>query len=205
MKVVVLLEHDILTLPNWLDFRFKALLSSHSVMCSPWWPLSAIECPLKSKLPTANYLSPWMVHLYHNICGDPSEILRASSLKLSKPALAGGHTACIVKDDSFNLAHAQIVYMVIVILSLLCTCLLLLFCLNTQIYTLIATVTCMNASGCLQSSMVIATSSVLCAQGLCSHHWGISTLVLLIYVWSMWLWHIAYLWNCHGGCSLRMW
>ena len=74
MKVAMQLQLDILPLLNWLDFWFKALLSSYSVMCSPWRPLSAIKSPTKSKLTTTNYLSPWKLHLYYKIDYDPSEI-----------------------------------------------------------------------------------------------------------------------------------
>ena len=77
------IQLDILPLLNWLDFCFKALLSSYSVMCSPWRPLSAIESPVKSKLTTTNYLSSWKLHLYYKIDGDPSEILRTSTSKHS--------------------------------------------------------------------------------------------------------------------------
>ena len=38
------------------------------VICSPCrWPLSVIESPVKSKLPTTNCLSHWMAHLYYKI------------------------------------------------------------------------------------------------------------------------------------------
>ena len=37
-------------------FLLMALLSSYSVMYSPWWLLSAIESPAKSNLPTTNYI-----------------------------------------------------------------------------------------------------------------------------------------------------
>ena len=61
------LQLDILIQLNWLDFCFKPLLSSYSVMCSPWQPLTMMESSVKSKPPTTNYLSPWKVHLYHKI------------------------------------------------------------------------------------------------------------------------------------------
>ena len=44
--------------------------------------LSAIESPVKSKLPTMNYLSSWRVHLYNKIDSDPCEISETSALKL---------------------------------------------------------------------------------------------------------------------------
>ena len=69
-------------------FYFKALLSSYSMMCSHWWPLSAIQSPVKSKLPTSNYLSSWKLHLCHMIDGDPSEIWRTSVSKLATLAQA---------------------------------------------------------------------------------------------------------------------
>ena len=75
------LQLNILPLLNWLDFCFKALLSSYSVMCSPWRPLSVIESPVKSKLTTTNYLSPWKLHLYYKIDGDLSDISRTNASK----------------------------------------------------------------------------------------------------------------------------
>ena len=106
---------NILTQPIWLNFLHKALLSSYSVICSPWQPLSAIESPVKGKLPTTNL--PWKAHLYHKIDSNPSEILRTSTSKLS--SLDSGHAARIIDDNVFNLACAQIV--LIVLLSLLST------------------------------------------------------------------------------------
>ena len=38
-------------------FKLKALFLSYGVICSPWQPLSAIQDPVKSKLPTTNCLS----------------------------------------------------------------------------------------------------------------------------------------------------
>ena len=83
-------------------------------------------------------------------------------------------------------------HVLIVLLSLLCTCLLPLFCLSTQTYSLAAlntTVTCMHVStcSCQQSCMVIHVHSVctrvnlllVCTSPLQLHR-GISTLVLLI-------------------------
>ena len=79
-----------LTPLNWLDFCFKALLSSYSMMCSPWWLSSAIQSLVKSKLLTTNYLSPWKLHLYNEIDGDLSGISRtqASESKLYNIGLA---------------------------------------------------------------------------------------------------------------------
>ena len=73
-----------------------------------------IESPVKSKLHTTNYLSSCKDNLYHKIDSDPSEISRTSFLAR---ALC---YACIIVDDVFNLAHAQIVHVVIVLLSLPC-------------------------------------------------------------------------------------
>ena len=105
MKVAIQLQLDILTPINWLDFCFKALLSSYNVMGSPWWPLSAIKSSLKSKLPTTNYLSPWK---YHKIDGDHSEQAWARCLH-------HWWWRCV------SLAHAHIVHVLIVLPSLLCT------------------------------------------------------------------------------------
>ena len=45
------LQLNILPLLNWLDFCLIALLSSYSVMCSPWRPLSSEELADHNKLP----------------------------------------------------------------------------------------------------------------------------------------------------------
>ena len=89
---------NILPLLNWLYFCFKTLLSSHSVMCSSWRPLSAIESPAKSRLPITNYHLPWKLHLYHKIDSDPSEISRTSVSKLCMQPWPR-HAACIIDDD----------------------------------------------------------------------------------------------------------
>ena len=124
-------------------------------MCSPWWPLSAIESLVKSKLPTTNYLSPWQVH---KIDGDSSETLRMSMSNLS--CFGPEHAACIIDDYVFNLTCSQIVHVLIVI----CVHnLLLLF-----LAALIATVTCMHVSSCMQSHMLCARAL---AWGRCLHHW----------------------------------
>ena len=73
------LQLNILTPLNWLDFRFKALLSSYSMMCSPWWLSLASESLVKSKLLATNYLSPWKLRLYSEIDGDLSDISRTTS------------------------------------------------------------------------------------------------------------------------------
>ena len=64
-----------------VDVHFKALLSSYSMMCSPWWPFLAIESPVKSELPTTNHTSPWRLHLYCKIDSEPSEISRTGASK----------------------------------------------------------------------------------------------------------------------------
>ena len=51
--------------------------------------------------------------------GDRSEISKTSTSKFS--SLGQGTLRCIIVDDVFSLAHAQIVHMLIVLLSLLCT------------------------------------------------------------------------------------
>ena len=81
------LQLNILPPLNWLDFCFKALLSSCNVMYLPWWLLSAIESPAKSKLRTWNYLLPWKLHLYYKTDGDLSEIMRTSTSKFSSLGL----------------------------------------------------------------------------------------------------------------------
>ena len=81
MKVAMQLQLNIVTQLNWLDFRFEALLSSYSMMCSPWRLSSVIQSLVKSKLLTTNYLSPWKLHLYNEIDGDLSEILRTQTSK----------------------------------------------------------------------------------------------------------------------------
>ena len=73
------LQLNIVTQLNWLDFRFEALLSSYSMMCSPWRLSSAIQSLVKSKLLTTNYLSPWKLHLYNEIDGDLSDISRTQT------------------------------------------------------------------------------------------------------------------------------
>ena len=82
------IQLEILNPPNWLNFWFKALLSSYSMMCSPWRPLSVIKSSVKSKLPKMNYLSPWKVHQYYKIDGDSSKIVRTSVLKLSSLSIS---------------------------------------------------------------------------------------------------------------------
>ena len=122
------LQLDILPLLNWLDFCFKALLASCSMMCSPW-----------------------KLRLYYKIDGDPSEISRTSTSKHSSlvPARCLHHWWWCV-----SLAHAQIVHVLIVLPSLLCTCLLPLFCLSTQSCSLAALICYCYLHACMQSSMV---------------------------------------------------
>ena len=134
-------------------------------------------------------LSPWKVHLHNKIDGDSSEISRTSASKRS--SFGPGTPRCIHHAlwwRNLARAHAQIVHVLIVLLSLLCTCLLPLFCLSTQTYSLAAlnaTVTCMHVSSCQQSCMVIHS---VCTSPLQLHR-GISTLVLLILFevsWACW-------------------
>ena len=68
---------------NWLDFRVNLLFLSYCVIWSPWRPLTAIQIPVKSKLPTTNYLTLWKVHLFYKVDNNPSEILRTNVSKLS--------------------------------------------------------------------------------------------------------------------------
>ena len=87
--------------------------------------------------------------------------------------------ACIMHCDDVYLAraHAQIVHVLIVLLSLLCTYSLLpLFCLSTQTYSLGALNATVHVSSCQQSCMVIHSVYTSALQ----LHRGISTLVLLI-------------------------
>ena len=147
MKGAMQLQLNILTQLNWIDFRFKSLLSSYSMMCSPWRLLSVIESSVKSKLPTTNYLLPWKVHLYYKMDGNPSEILRTSASKLCKPWPR--HAVCTIDDDVLiwhtpKLCTWSLHYTVFCVHSLLP-----LFCLSTQscnLAALTATDTCMNLS-----------------------------------------------------------
>ena len=111
MKVSIQLQLDILTPLNWLDFRFKALLSSYSVMCSPWQLLSVIQSLVKSKLLTTNYLSPWKLYLYNKIDSDLSDISRTqtSESKLYNIGLA----CCWWYWWHVSLAQAQIVHVLL--------------------------------------------------------------------------------------------
>ena len=100
---------DILPPLNWLDFLSKTLLSSYSVMCSLWQPLSAIESPAKSKLTTTSYLLLWKLHLYYKIDGDPSEISRTSVSMFCHLGLAGRTAASLMMTCNTcpNCAHAH--------------------------------------------------------------------------------------------------
>ena len=134
------LQLDILSLLNWLDFCFKALLSSYSVMCSPWRPLPAIKSPAKSKLTTTNYISSWQLPLYYKIDGDPSEISRTSVSKLSSlgPGTLLASTLMMVDDDMLvwhtpKLYTCSLYWYVSWVYSPLP-----LFCLSTQSFSLAA-------------------------------------------------------------------
>ena len=154
------------------------------MICSPWRPLSAIKSTVESKLPTMNYLSHWKPHLCHKIDGASSEVSRTSIRTIilaSSLGLAWGMP--LMMTSVFNLAHAQPVHVLIVLLCVHGR--LPLFCLSTQscsLAALIATViTCMDVSSCMQHRYLCMQSSMVynafsqCAQIFYNHHRGVST------------------------------
>ena len=131
-------------------FCFKALLSSYSMMCSPSWPLSVNESPMKTKLPTTNYLSPWE----NSICITRQTMtqvkFRKQVLKLCNLDLGA-----LLESLSISLAHTQVL---IVLLSLLCTLTVLLEYTKLQLGCIVYYC---YLHACMQSSMIIASLACL--------------------------------------------
>ena len=90
------------TIAKLARFCFKALLSSYNMMCSPWWPLSAIKSPAKRELTITNYLSPWKLHLYYKMTTTLVKS-REQARQSLKPWLR--YAACIVIDDDVLVWH----------------------------------------------------------------------------------------------------
>ena len=152
---------DIRTPLNWLDFHCKALLSSYSMLCSPWWPFSVIKCLVKIKLPTTNYLS---AHLYHKIDSDPSEISRTSTSKIKLSSLGLG-----TQLASLMMTHTQIMHGItkssVYIVYSYCSALVHRSAVRLDCH--IATVTSMHVNSCMLYHSVYKASVITIEMSAC--------------------------------------
>ena len=150
------------------------------MICSPWWPLSAIKrisCPQWTTLG---------FHLERYIYTTRQTAILVKSQEQTHQSLValGGHTARIIDDDVFNLACSDCEYAHCIAKSAVHISLLLLFCLTTQTFTYIANVTCMCVSSGMQSSIVMR---LVCTRLLQSPPFDVNALILgNTYQWLLW-------------------
>ena len=74
LKLVLQVEHAILSNKYWTNVWNKALFYSYSVIGSHSRLFPAIKRPAKISLPNVDYFSTWQFDLYDKSDGNPSEI-----------------------------------------------------------------------------------------------------------------------------------
>ena len=70
---IIMAQHDNISKLIVSDLWLKALISSYSVMYSPWCPLRVAQSQAKTSLFTVSCFSPRQLRLYHQLASNTSE------------------------------------------------------------------------------------------------------------------------------------